>query len=194
MKKTLYLLLFIPLFGMVSCKSTSKVAKKSPTEEKAYSKEQKSSPKMQTASASESKAEITSKTEISSTKLNKNIISSALEHVGTKYKYGGTDSSGFDCSGLVYTTFKKFDIPLPRSSHEMAEHGAKIKDSDIQEGDLVFFITNGGKRINHVGIVTEVNNDEIKFVHSSTKKGVIVSSTKEPYYQKNYVKATRILN
>lgn len=194
MKKILYLLFLLPLLGMVSCKSSSKVAKKSQTEEKIYTKNQKSSPKMQTASASESKAEITSKTEISSTKLNKNIISAALEHVGTKYKYGGTDSSGFDCSGLVYTTFKKFDIPLPRSSYEMAEFGTRIKDSDIQEGDLVFFITNGGKRINHVGIVTEVSKDEIKFVHSSTKRGVIVSSTKEPYYQKNYVKAARVLN
>jgi lipoprotein Spr len=193
MKKTLYLLLCLPLLGMVSCKSTSKVKKKAQTEERAYNKTQKSSPKMKTASVSESKTEIKSNT-VSNKKLNNNIISSALKHVGTKYKYGGTDSSGFDCSGLVYSTFKKFDISLPRSSYEMAEFGAKIKDSDIQEGDLVFFITNGGKRINHVGIVTEVSNDEIKFVHSSTKKGVIVSSTKEPYYQKNYVKATRILN
>src|SRR5690606_39069316 len=126
--------------------------------------------------------------------LHKSIISTAMEHIGAKYKYGGTGQNGFDCSGFVHTMFKMFDILLPRSSHEMAEHGAKIKDSDIQEGDLVFFITNGGKRINHVGIVTEVNKDEIKFVHSSTQRGVIVSSTKEPYYKKNYVKAARVLN
>lgn len=190
MKKTLYLLLLLPFLGMVSCKSTSKVAKKSNTEEKAYTKNEKSSPKMKTASASKSET----KSKSAKNKLSNNIIATAMSNLGTKYKYGGTDKSGFDCSGLVYTAFQKFDISLPRSSYAMAEFGGKIKDSDIQEGDLVFFITNGGKRINHVGLVIEVNRDEIKFVHSSTKKGVIVSSTKEPYYQKNYVKATRILD
>lgn len=121
------------------------------------------------------------------------IIETAVDNLGVKYRTGGTTKAGFDCSGLVYTSFKKYDVSLPRSSYEMAQYGQKIKDSEVQKGDLIFFITNGGKRINHVGIVTEVIDDEIKFIHSSVQLGVIISSTKEPYYKKNYVKVARVL-
>ena len=121
------------------------------------------------------------------------IISTAKDHIGTRYRIGGTTSSGFDCSGLVYTAFKKYDVALPRSSYEMANHAQKVKESEAQIGDLIFFSTGRSKRINHVGIVTEVLDDEIKFVHSSVQLGVIVSSTKEPYYKRSYVKVARIL-
>jgi hypothetical protein len=66
-------------------------------------------------------------------------------------------------------------------------------EDDIRKGDLIFFRTNGKSVINHVGMVTEVTDDEIKFIHSSTQKGVIISSTKEPYYGKNFAQANRIL-
>jgi|SRR5690554_5068495 len=121
------------------------------------------------------------------------IIENASDNLGVRYRFGGTNKSGFDCSGLVFTSFKAYDITLPRSSYEMAQYGMKIKESEAQKGDLVFFITNGGRRINHVGIVTEVLDDEIKFIHSSTQLGVIISSTKEPYYKKNFVKIHRVL-
>jgi len=121
------------------------------------------------------------------------IIETASDNLGVRYRTGGTTKAGFDCSGLVFTSFKKFDISLPRSSYDMAQHGYKIKDSEAQKGDLIFFITNGGKRINHVGIVTEIEGDEIKFIHSSVKLGVIISSTKESYYKKNFVKIHRVL-
>lgn len=121
------------------------------------------------------------------------IISTAYDHIGTRYRTGGTSSSGFDCSGLVYTSFREHDISLPRSSFEMSKYGQKIKDSEAQRGDLIFFSTGRSKRVNHVGIVTEVLEDEIKFVHASVQLGVIVSSTKEPYYKKSYVKVARIL-
>lgn len=121
------------------------------------------------------------------------IVKTAADNLGVRYRFGGTNKSGFDCSGLVFTSFKAHDITLPRSSHEMAQYGMKIKESEAQKGDLVFFITNGGRRINHVGIITEVNSDEIRFIHSSTQLGVIISSTKEPYYKKNFVKVARVL-
>lgn len=120
------------------------------------------------------------------------VINTALEKLGTRYRAGGTNHLGFDCSGLVYSSFKQYNVSLPRSSHEMADFAKKIKDSEVQRGDLIFFTTNGSRKINHVGIVTEVLEDEIKFVHSSTKLGVIISSTKEPYYKKAYAKVGRI--
>jgi lipoprotein Spr len=123
----------------------------------------------------------------------KQLINAASENLGANYKSGGTTPEGFDCSGLMYSTFKKFDITLPRSSIDMAKIGRKLKEDDIQKGDLIFFKTNGKSVINHVGMVTEISDDEIKFIHSSNQKGVIISSTKEPYYGKNFAQANRIL-
>ena len=121
------------------------------------------------------------------------LINSASENLGAHYKSGGTTPEGFDCSGLMFSTFKKFDITLPRSSVDMAKIGRKLSEDDIRKGDLIFFRTNGRSVINHVGMVTEVKRDEIKFIHSSTQLGVIVSSTKEPYYEKTFAQANRIL-
>jgi cell wall-associated NlpC family hydrolase len=123
----------------------------------------------------------------------KQLINTASDNLGANYKAGGTTSAGFDCSGLMYATFKKFDIILPRSSVDMAKIGRVLNPNEIQKGDLIFFKTNGRNSINHVGMVIEVTPDEIKFIHSSTQKGVIVSSTKEPYYEKTFIQANRIL-
>ncbi|WP_333878341.1 C40 family peptidase, partial [Flavobacterium sp.] len=123
----------------------------------------------------------------------KQLINSASENLGVGYRGGGTTKAGFDCSGLIYSTFKKFDITLPRSSHEMATIGTKIDLSDAKKGDLIFFINRGQRRINHVGMVVEVSNDEVKFIHSSTQSGVIISSTKEPYYNRTFVQINRVL-
>ncbi|MDO9037324.1 MAG: NlpC/P60 family protein, partial [Lutibacter sp.] len=45
----------------------------------------------------------------------------------------------------------------------------------------------------HVGMITEIIGDEIKFIHSSTHLGVIVSSIKEAYYSKRFKQLNRIL-
>lgn len=121
------------------------------------------------------------------------LINSASENLGVGYRGGGTTKDGFDCSGLIYSTFKKFDITLPRSSHEMATVGTKIDLKSAQKGDLIFFINRGQRRINHVGMVVEVTEEEVKFIHSSTQSGVIISSTKEPYYNRTFVQINRIL-
>ena len=123
----------------------------------------------------------------------KQLINVASDNLGIVYRAGGTSKNGFDCSGLVFTTFKKFDITLPRSSNKMAEIGLKIDLTNAQKGDLIFFINRGQKRINHVGIVSEVCGDEIKFIHSSTQSGVVISSIKEPYYQRTFAQINRII-
>lgn len=126
-------------------------------------------------------------------RLNEQIIDDATDKIGSPYRYGGTTKSGFDCSGLVFTTFQKNDISLPRTSYEMSKKGTIVKKNDCRKGDLIFFKTNGKSRINHVGIITEVDDDEIKFVHSSTQRGVIISSTKEDYYRKSFAQINRIV-
>ena len=123
----------------------------------------------------------------------KNLIETATDNIGVKYKAGGTTKSGFDCSGLVYTTFESENIKLPRSSFEQAKIGKVIPLNDAKKGDLIFFKTNKSKQINHVGLITEVNSDEIKFIHSSTSKGVIISSTKEAYYKNSFEQVNRVI-
>jgi lipoprotein Spr len=121
------------------------------------------------------------------------LINSASDNLGIRYRSGGTTKEGFDCSGLMFSTFKKFDIVLPRSSHEMAEIGIKIELGNAKKGDLIFFINRGQHRINHVGMVVEVNGDEVKFIHSSTQSGVVISSIKEPYYKRTFVQISRVV-
>ncbi|WP_289664616.1 C40 family peptidase [Flavobacterium panacagri] len=123
-----------------------------------------------------------------------NLIEKATDNIGVRYKAGGTTKSGYDCSGLVYTTFQSENITLPRASYEQAKIGKVIPLNDARKGDLIFFKTNKSRQINHVGLITEVNSDEVKFVHSSTSKGVIISSTKEPYYKNSFEQVNRILN
>ena len=120
------------------------------------------------------------------------LINSASANLGTNYRSGGTTPEGYDCSGLMFATFSKFDIILPRSSNEMSRLGTVLNPNEIKKGDLIFFRTNRRKIINHVGMVIEVLPDEIKFIHSATSSGVIISSTKEPYYSKTFVQANRI--
>lgn len=123
----------------------------------------------------------------------KQLINTAMQYNGVRYRGGGTTTAGMDCSGLVTTVFKTYDVSLPRSSNDMSKVGEKLNRNEIKKGDLVFFRTNGRSVINHVGLVTEVKDDEIIFIHSSVQRGVIISSTKEPYYQRTFAQANRIL-
>ncbi|MGY8916246.1 MAG: C40 family peptidase [Flavobacteriales bacterium] len=122
------------------------------------------------------------------------IINTALEYSGVRYKYGGTSKNGLDCSGLMMISFAEHNLNLPRSSSQMAEEGKKVKLNDVAKGDLLFFCTGRrNRKINHVGLVVATEGDEIKFIHSSTSRGVIVSSLREGYWNSAFVKATRVL-
>ncbi len=122
------------------------------------------------------------------------IIDYAKQFKGVKYKYGGTTRKGMDCSGLILTTFKAHDITMPRTTKELSVTGNWIDIKDVEEGDLVFFATKkNSRKINHVGIVTSLDNNVISFIHASSSKGVIISSLKERYWYLAYVQARRYL-
>ena len=120
------------------------------------------------------------------------LINNAMQFVGVRYRTGGTSISGMDCSGLITAAFNIFDLKLPRCSNDMSKVGDKISKIEAQKGDLIFFRTGGGA-INHVGMVIEVINDEVKFLHSSSSKGVMVSSTKESYYKRTFAQINKVL-
>ena len=123
-----------------------------------------------------------------------NIIDFAKQFEGVKYKFGGTTKKGMDCSGLVYETFKAFDISLPRISRDMAKEGVKVFIDDVKEGDLLFFKTSKkGNIISHVGLVVTALPGNIEFIHSTTNQGVIISSLAERYWYYSFAEARRIL-
>lgn len=121
------------------------------------------------------------------------LIDRSSSFIGTRYRSGGTSPNGFDCSGLMCTTFKEIEVNLPRTSRDQSQTGKKVKRKQAQIGDLIFFSTNGRGNINHVGMITEVNDGEIKFIHSSSSAGVIISSLNENYYSKRFKQINRVL-
>lgn len=109
--------------------------------------------------------------------------------LGIRYKYGGTNESGFDCSGFTSYVFAALGIELPRDSRSQAKLGVKIAKHELKKGDLVFFNTNG-KTISHVGIYI----GDGKMAHASTKQGTVITEIDSGYYAKRYVTARRILS
>lgn len=132
-------------------------------------------------------------TTTSSNKKINNIVRYAKGFKGTRYKYGGTTKRGMDCSGLVYTSFKKENVELPRISRDMATKGNKVTLKNVEIGDLLFFKTGKNKkRINHVGLVVSVGK-QVEFIHASVSKGVTVSSLGERYWSACFVGVRRVL-
>ena len=116
------------------------------------------------------------------------LIAYANQFLGTRYVYGGTSPSGFDCSGYVGHVYKQFGIELNRSSSGMFAQGQSVAKENLQVGDLVFFKTTAAQ-VGHVGIY--IGNGH--FVHSDTTRGVMTTNLNDPYYWgKRYVGAKRV--
>ena len=142
--------------------------------------------------ATTTKVERTSKK--ASHKKTEAIVKYAKTFNGTKYKFGGTTKKGMDCSGLIYTSYKKESIMMPRISRDMATKGKRISLSKAQKGDLLFFKTNKNKNtINHVGLVVENKRGEIFFIHATSSLGVIISSLDERYWKNSFVEVRRVI-
>lgn len=103
---------------------------------------------------------------------------------GVKYKLGGLDKEGIDCSGFALLLQKDiYGQTLPRRSKDQVEV-IKSKDlSDLKEGDLIFF-SFGGQEVDHVGVYLNHNF----FVHASTTRGIVVDNLSLPAYQNTIVK------
>ena len=123
------------------------------------------------------------------------VINYAYRFRGTPYRYGAMSPRGFDCSGFTSYVFKRFGIDLDRSSRGQIFDGVRVKKSDLQPGDLVFFQGRSGRGgVGHVDIVTRVNDDNtFHFIHSACSSGVTESKNTESYYSRRYVGACRVL-
>lgn len=127
--------------------------------------------------------------------LEDNIIKIAKTYLGTPYLWGGTTRKGIDCSAFVQNVYKFNDISLPRTSNTQVNIGESILKEDLRKGDLIFFSKIPGGKITHVGIVENIDEfGEIYFIHSSSSKGVTISSLNLPYWNQRFKTAKRIIN
>ncbi len=184
MKSFFYICLLLLLLSSCSSSNSRNVSTKKTTR---YSKKPVSSKNNKSGRYTVSSNKTSSKTV-------NNIVKHAKTNKGVRYKYGGTTKSGMDCSGLLYTAFKKEAVNLPRTSGEMAKQGEWVDIKKVQKGDLLFFATNKkkGRKVNHVGLVTETRTGYVKFIHSTTSRGVIESELSEKYWYFAFVQARRI--
>ena len=112
------------------------------------------------------------------------------EWYGTRYRLGGTDKHGIDCSALMQKIYERvFCINLFRTAVEQFQNAKSVSDpSLLKEGDLVFFHIRSS-RISHVGMYL-MNHF---FVHASSSHGVMISSLDDKYWQRYYAGAGRLL-
>ena len=116
------------------------------------------------------------------------IATAAMALQGTPYRSGGTDPSGFDCSGLVQYVLGRVGIAWPRVVRDQWEAGRPINPSDIAPGDLVFFVTEGSS-VSHVGI--SIGGD--RFVHAPNARGVVrVETLGSDYWSQRFAGARRV--
>ena len=116
------------------------------------------------------------------------IVSTAMMLRGIPYRNGGSDPSGFDCSGLVQWVFAQHGIRLPREVRDQYGAGQKIELRDVMPGDLLFFET-VSRGASHVGLA--IGGDQ--FVHAPSSNGVVrVERFTVSYWSKRFVGARRV--
>ena len=124
------------------------------------------------------------------------VVSFAKQYLGTRYAYGGSSPSGFDCSGFTMYVYKNFGYSLPHTAtgQWQSGYGTRIYNiSELQPGDLVFFCDpsrSNGKACSHAGIY--VGNGQ--HIHSSSSRsgGGIISDLTSGYYNTYFVGGIRL--
>ncbi|HEY6361725.1 MAG TPA: C40 family peptidase [Vicinamibacterales bacterium] len=116
------------------------------------------------------------------------LVAMALGYRGVPYRNGGSDPSGFDCSGFIQYVFKQVGTVLPREVRDQFVQGETIDRDEVQAGDLVFFET-VSRGASHVGLA--IGGDE--FVHAPSSRGVVrVERFTSAYWARRYVGARRL--
>lgn len=124
------------------------------------------------------------------------LINKAKDCLGRPYRFGGTTSKGFDCSGFVRYVFSSIGVDLSRSSGAQAKQGEPVDLNHLLPGDLLFFSTRGMRRgISHVAIYL----GDGKFIHASNwggpgKRCVRFGELASKYFTERLVTARRVLD
>ena len=106
----------------------------------------------------------------------KNALQVVKAQKGDPYQYGATGPSRFDCSGLIYYSYRKAGFTnVPRTSDGQASYADRISRKNMRKGDLMFFYDGGG--VYHVAVFSGWKNGKRWMVHA-------------PYGGKNVHRAT----
>ena len=117
------------------------------------------------------------------------VVATAKNYIGSKYVYGATGPTSFDCSGFTSYVYKLHGISLNRTAQAQYSNGTSVSRGNLQPGDLIMFGSSASS-INHVAIY--IGNGNI--VHAANpSRGVTIDSINSGYYDKNYVGARRIM-
>lgn len=116
--------------------------------------------------------------------LRSELVETARRFLGTPYRWGGTDAAnGFDCSGLTMVCYRLNGLNLPRVSSNQFQTGKWVPKALLRPGDLVFFATQGGKRVTHVGMY--IGDDQ--FIHAPRPgKEVRIEQLSNSFFAKTY--------
>lgn len=182
MKTTLFFLGVISIFMLTSCSSSRKAAKAETTDE------------------GDIHSTVVIKKDVPPREINTGnvpaaeVVAFSQTLIGIKYTYGSAvKEKGFDCSGFIDYVFNHFDISAPRSSVDFTNVGEEVSIKDCKPGDLILFTGSDAKSgvVGHLGIITENKNGDLKFIHASTSRGVMISGMNS-YFIPRFVKVNRI--
>jgi hypothetical protein len=117
--------------------------------------------------------------------LRRQVVDAAMSFLGWPYRWGGpSPETGFDCSGLTMTAYRLSGLALPRTAAEQYTGGERVTLDGLQEGDLVFFATEGGGRPSHVGLYVGAG----RFIHAPGRGGVVrLDPLTDAYYQRRFL-------
>ena len=102
------------------------------------------------------------------------------------YRYGGSSTTGFDCSGLIHYAYRQAGKAVPRTTGQLWTATTTVEMNQLQEGDLLFFKVEG--KMSHVGLYL----GEHRFVHApSSGRTVAVESLTSPFYAAALLRAGR---
>lgn len=116
------------------------------------------------------------------------VVATAKSLVGSRYVYGGSSPSGFDCSGFTSYVYGQNGVSLNRTASGQLSNGTAVAKSDLQPGDLVMFGSSAAN-VYHVGIY--VGNGQM--IHAAnSNRGVVYDTIESGYYANNYYGARRV--
>jgi cell wall-associated NlpC family hydrolase len=116
------------------------------------------------------------------------VVATALALRGVPYRNGGSDATGFDCSGFTQYVYAQHGFQLPRDVKEQFRAGHSVRPRELEAGDLVFFTTTV-RGASHVGIA--VGGDQ--FVHAPSSNGVVrVERLSSSYWSRRFVGIRRV--
>ena len=131
--------------------------------------------------------ESTSRLAVPADPVRSQVVFTAMQMVGTPYRWGGSTPQGFDCSGLVQYAYSNAGLSLPRTAAAQMDASAPLTLEKAEAGDLLFF--RDGRHTSHVAIYL----GQGRFVHAPSTGGqVSLDSFGNAYWRMRFARAGRV--